>query len=190
MYDKAVINQLREFIDTKITSDYDFYEKFYGDTFLCRIFRYEPVDMYQSPLLGADGKPLVNESKRRIMTIAKVIAIGDKSSYDGLQVGDIVAISDNFIGQQTNPEFVQFMIETNGEMSRGVEAVKPQQTISNFVTYRNQYGFLGDKVKETNEFDPNDFFTFLLPTSFIKAKYDIKKFKLWMEKVSGNASLN
>lgn len=190
MYDKELVKQLKEFVDAKITADYDFYEKFYGDVFLCRVYRYEPPDMYSTPILGVDGKPLVNENKRRIITIAKVLAIGDKNSYEGLQVNDIVAISDSFIGYQTNPEFVQFMIETNGEASRGIEAVKPQQTISNFVTYRNQYGFLGDKVKETNEFDPNDFFTFLLPTNFIKAKYDIKKFKTWLNKVSGVESLN
>jgi len=101
-----------------------------------------------------------------------VIGVGDKCTL-ALQKGDIVALSDNLISIRDNPEFLQYLIETNGEASRGIEAARPSATVNSFIAYRQQYGFLGDKVKDEGV-DPDDFFTFLFPSNFIKAKVNPK----------------
>lgn len=179
-YDKKLTSNLKDFIQSDFyLRDYNNYETFFGDVVLTRVFRFEPPDLGASALIGLDGKKIIDESKRRIITYGKVMALGDKCSID-LKVGDLVALSDNLIAIQDNPAFMQYLIETNGEKAGGIEAARPSQTINSFTTYRATYGFLGDKVKEGGA-DPDDFFTFLFPTNFIKAKIDKKKMTSWLD---------
>lgn len=179
-YNKELVVELRKFLkaDKNISKDYESYSELFGNVVLCRVFRYEPPTVH-SPLLGADGKPLINENRRRVIPIAKVIQKGTECNL-ALKPGDLVAISDDLIGYQDNPAFLQYMIETNGEASRGLEAVQPEKVISNFLLWRKTYGFIGNKVKENTSFDVDDYFTFLFPINFIKGKIDIKKFDEWL----------
>ncbi len=177
-YDSKVLESFRSFVKSDfLNRDYEIYDTFFGNTVLTRVFRFEPPDIV-SGLIGADGKKLVNESKRRVITIGKVIAIGDQCEL-ALEKGDLVAISDNLISIQDNPALIQYLIETNGEKSGGIDAARPAPTINSFYTYRNTYGFVGDKLKE-GELDADDFFTFLFPSNFIKAKIDVKKVEKWI----------
>lgn len=178
--DKKLVREFKKFVDTNFQmEDYKIYSSYFGDVVLVRVFRFEPPDMYSSGLVNAEGVPLINESKRRIVTIGKVLGIGDKCSIaDKLKVGDIVALSDNLISIQDNPAFIQYLIETNGEKAAGLEAVKPSPTINSYFTFRQQYGFVGNKFKEEN--DADDFFTFLFPTNFIKAKIEKKNLEQWI----------
>ncbi len=178
-YDSKLLDSFRKFVESDfLNKDYEIYDTFFGNTVLTRIFRHEPPDMI-SGLVGTDGRALVNESKRRIVTFGKVIAIGEGCELTTLKPGDIVAVSDNLISIQDNPAFMQYLIETNGEKAGGIEAARPQQTINSFYTYRNTYGFIGDKLK-SDELDADDFFTFLFPSNFIKAKLDPKKVEKWL----------
>lgn len=182
-YDKKLLDSFKKFISSDfLNRDYENYETFFGNVVLVRVFRHEPPD-FITGLVNADGSALANESKRRIATYGKVISVGDKCELENLQIGDIVALSDNLIGIQDNPAFVDYLIQTNGENSRGLEAAKPSQTISSFMVYRQTYGFVGDKLKG-EELDADDFFTFLFPTSFIKARLDKKKLEEWISKNS------
>lgn len=179
-YNKDLARELRKFLksDKFIQRDYEMYDEFFGNGVLCRVFRYEPEDII-TPILGADGKPLVNEKRRRVIPIAKVIKKAKDCDLP-VEPGDLVALSDDLIGFQDNPAFLQFMIETNGEMSKGLEAVKPAATVNNFILWRKQYGFVGDKIKENDSFDVDDYFTFIFPVNFIKGKINIKKFDQWL----------
>lgn len=181
-YDKKLAAQFKKFIESDfLNKDYQNYETFFGNVVLVRVYRYEPPDMV-SGLVGIDNQPLVNESKRRIITYGKVIAVGDKCDV-AIEKGDILAISDNLISIQDNPAFIQYLIETNGEKSGGIDAARPNTTINSFYTYRATYGFVGDKLKE-GELDSDDFFTFLFPSNFIKAKLDKKKLLAWVSEIS------
>lgn len=181
-YDKKLVSKVKEFVNKSVEStDYSVYNTFFGNVALIRIFRYDPPDLGKSGLVNADGVPLVDESKRRIIPIGKVLAIGDQCDLKGLKVGDVVALSDNIVGFQENPAFLQYLIETNGGNSRGIDAAAPDRRISNFLTYRSTYGFVGDKIKAEEE-TMDDFFTFLFPTNFIRAVVDKKKFVDSIEK--------
>lgn len=182
-YNKDLANELRKFIkaDDFINKDYKHYETLFGNSVLCRVFRYDP-HVVQTGLIGADGKPLVNDRNRRIIPIAKVIKKSTDCALE-VNVGDLVVISDDLIGHQDNPAFIDFLVATNGEMSRGLEAVKPEAKIANYTLWRKQYGFVGNKVKELTDFDLDDYCTFLFPTNFIKGKLNIKTYDKWLSEI-------
>lgn len=182
-YNKELAKELRQFIkaDTFIQKGYEHYETFFGNSVLCRVFRYDP-DTQPSGLVDMEGRPIINDKNKRIIPIAKVIKKGIECTLD-VNAGDLVVISDDLIGHQDNPAFIDFLVATNGEMSRGLEAVKPEAKIANYTLWRKQYGFVGNKVKELTDFDLDDYCTFLFPTNFIKGKLNIKSYDKWLSEI-------
>jgi len=177
-YDSKLLDSFKNFIKEDQFQDYEIYDSYFGNVVLTRVYRFEPDD-FVSGLVDASGRPSVNDSKRRVITLGKVIAVGDECTMK-LEKGDLVALSDNLISIQDNPAFLDYLIQTNGEKAGGIDVARPSATINSFITYRNNYGFVGNKIKGDG-LDADDFFTFLFPSNFIKAKIDRKKLEAWID---------
>lgn len=146
---------------------------------IIRLFRYEP-ETKDVVIQGLDGENLIQEQNAKLLNIAKVIAVGNNSSY---KPGDLCCLPDYYFQSQINPMYVEFQEMLKERPAPEIKAFPPKY-ILRLSSDMEKYVILLDKFSD--EVTKEDKLTYCIPEAIIRNRYDYsstKEFK--SERVEG-----
>jgi len=168
-YQKQLVNNFIGFVDDDSPiKEYNLYE-FPENYILIRLFTYNPeIKEGEGIITDFEGTKTTSEAEFRLIPYGKVLAntVGPTDWYTALAPGDMISVPDELSGVQINPKWVQFK-ELMKERPAPMTTYEPPQLLGKIQAWE-RYAFSGAKLKEDR--DENDFYTFLIPHSFITAK--------------------